>query len=60
MIDENGTDSEHRPESRLTPIDSLTRYVPGAAANAPKRNVLVTLVYLFACALTVGLLWAAL
>ncbi|EMA60052.1 hypothetical protein [Halorubrum kocurii] len=61
MIDENESDdSGRRPERRPVPLGALARRVPGAAANAPKRNVLVALGYLLACGLLAGLLWAAL
>ncbi|GAA0509760.1 hypothetical protein SAMN04488066_10867 [Halorubrum aquaticum] len=61
MIDENGNDDpDHRSENRPVPPGSLTRYVPGAATNAPKRNVLVVLAYLLTCVLAVGLLQTAL
>ena len=61
MIDENrGDDPTRRSESPRTPVGPLTRRVPGAAANAPKRNVLVALGYLFVCVLAAGLLWTAL
>lgn len=61
MINEDRDDDPtRRSENRLAPVGSLTRRVPGAAANAPKRNVLVALVYFFVCLLAGGLLWTAL
>ena len=61
MIDEHGTDdSGHLSGVRSVSSDSLARRVPGAAANAPKRNVLVALGYLFGCLVAAGLLWTAL
>ncbi|GAA0555168.1 hypothetical protein ABNG02_11165 [Halorubrum ejinorense] len=61
VIDENtDDDASHTSASRPVPLGSLARRVPGAAANAPKRNVLVALAYLFACFFAAGLLWAAL
>ena len=61
MIDEHGTDdSSHLSGIRSVSSDSLARRVPGAAANAPKRNVLVALAYCFGCLLAAGLLWTAL
>jgi hypothetical protein len=61
MIDEKrANDSDPRSGSRLVPLGSLARRVPGTAPSAPKRNVLVVLAYLLICLLAVGLLWTAL
>ncbi|MFW6317238.1 MAG: hypothetical protein ACOC06_02070 [Halorubrum sp.] len=61
MIDEHGTDdSGQNAESRQVLLSPLANRVPGAAANAPKRNVLVALAYLLSCALAVGALLPAL
>jgi hypothetical protein len=61
VIDENrGDDATRRSERSRTPAGPLTSRVPGVAANAPKRNVLVALGYLFVCVLAAGLLWTAL
>ena len=60
-MNKNGKDdSDHRPEGRPVSLDSLPKYVPGAATSAPKRNILVGLAYLFASLFAVGLLWTAL
>jgi hypothetical protein len=58
--DHSENEPGRRRESRSIRLASLTRRVPGAAANAPKRNVLVGCVYLFTCLLAGGLLWTAL
>lgn len=61
MIDETRSDDpDHRSESRSVPHRSLPELLPGAAPNAPKRNVLVLLAYLFVCVLVAGLLWRVL
>ena len=61
MIDDHRSDDpDHRSGGGPVSLDSLARRVPGAAASAPKRNVLVALGYLLACGLAAGLLWTAL
>jgi hypothetical protein len=54
------TDSNDRfriSRSATETLESLPRYLPGAALNAPKRNALVVLVYVFALLLLAGKLW---
>ena len=54
------TDSNDRFRIPRAPVDtlrSLPWYLPGTALNAPKRNVLVVLVYGFAFLLLAGTLW---
>ncbi|OYR48492.1 hypothetical protein [Halorubrum sp. Ea8] len=61
MIDERGSDeADYRSGSRPFRLGSLTRYVPGAASNAPKRNVLISLAYLFISSLALGTVLTAL
>ncbi|WP_186313306.1 hypothetical protein [Halorubrum salsamenti] len=53
------TDSNDRFRILRVPAEalrSLSRYLPGTALNAPKRNTLVILVYAFAFLLLVGIL----
>ncbi|MFC5135001.1 MULTISPECIES: hypothetical protein [Haloferacaceae] len=57
MIDENrNEDPDHRSESRSVPFRPIPKLLPGAVPNAPKRNALVLLAYLFVCVLVAGLL----
>ena len=54
------TDSNDRSQIPPPPIEvlrSLPRYLPGTALNAPKRNALVLLVYLFGLLFFAGILW---
>ena len=61
VIDDGRTDgSGHLPGSRnglLESLRSLPVWLPGTASDAPKRNVIVLLCYLFTCVLAFGLLW---
>lgn len=61
MIDDGRTDGpDHLSGSRndiLESLRSLPVWLPGTASDAPKRNVIVLLCYLFACVLALGLLW---
>ena len=38
-------------------LRALPRYLPGTALNAPKRNALVVLVYIYVFVLLAGMLW---
>lgn len=54
------TDSNDRFRILRVPaeaLQTLPRYLPGTALNAPKRNVLVVLAYAFAFLLLAGTLW---
>ena len=61
MTDDGSTDGSDRlPGSRNGRPDSrrlLLVGLPGTASDAPKRNVIVLLCYLFAGVLALGFLW---
>jgi hypothetical protein len=60
LDDHLSDDRDHRSGGGPVSLDSLARRVPGAAASAPKRNVLVALGYLLVSGLAAELLLTAL
>jgi|AntRauMinimDraft_4_1070384.scaffolds.fasta_scaffold00067_26 hypothetical protein len=57
------TDSNGPPQPPHPPADarrSLSEWLPGIALNAPKRNVIVVLLYVFGLLLVAGVLWTGL
>lgn len=57
------TDPNDRFRIARVPVEAfrtLLRYLPGTALNAPKRNALVVLAYVFVFLLLTGIHWTSL